>query len=68
MLLHACLHRAVHISNPYYVGGRAYFGGGPGSGPVSIGWTALAIRTSGDRSGEELVEAFVQRFASRLDG
>jgi hypothetical protein len=28
MLLHACLHRAVHISNPYYVGGRAYFGGG----------------------------------------
>ena len=28
MLLHACLHRAVHISNPYYVGGQAYFGGG----------------------------------------
>ena len=28
MLLHACLHRAVHISNPYYVDGQAYFGGG----------------------------------------
>ncbi|WP_295634724.1 nucleotidyltransferase family protein [Novosphingobium sp.] len=28
MLLHACLHRAVHISNPYYVDGQAYLGGG----------------------------------------
>ena len=28
MLLHACLHRAVHISNPYYVDGHTYYGGG----------------------------------------
>ena len=28
MLIHACLHRAVHVSNPYYVDGQAYFGGG----------------------------------------
>lgn len=27
MLLHLCLHRAVHVSNPYYVDGVPYFGG-----------------------------------------
>lgn len=27
MLFHACIHRAVHISNPYFVDGRAYLGG-----------------------------------------
>lgn len=28
MLIHACLHRAVHIANPYFVDGREYLGGG----------------------------------------
>lgn len=27
MLLHLCLHRAAHVTNPYYVDGIAYYGG-----------------------------------------
>jgi hypothetical protein len=27
MLLHLCLHRAAHVTNPYYVDGVAYYGG-----------------------------------------
>lgn len=26
-IYHSCLHRAVHIKNPYYVGEKSYFGG-----------------------------------------